>query len=93
MTYEESVSYFKGLESLEKIGRTNGPNPTSVPVNNKKSVTNIVGKSSENYKGSNLWYHYRDKNNHNMADCRAIAKFKHQKRLALKSKLDLERSL
>jgi hypothetical protein len=35
MSYEESVSYFKRLENLEKIRRTNGPNPSSVPVDNK----------------------------------------------------------
>jgi hypothetical protein len=35
MTYEESVSYFKRLENLEKIKRTNGPNPSSLPVDNK----------------------------------------------------------
>jgi hypothetical protein len=32
MTYEESVSYFKRLENLEKIRLTNGPNPSSLPV-------------------------------------------------------------
>jgi hypothetical protein len=76
--YEELVSYFKHLENLEKIRRTNGPNPFSLPVYSKKrvSVTSSVGKSSKNHKGSNMWYHYCDKNNHNMADCRAIAKFK-----------------
>jgi hypothetical protein len=31
------VSYFKHLENLEKIRRTNGPNPSSLPVDNKKS--------------------------------------------------------
>jgi hypothetical protein len=31
MTYEESVSYFKCLENLEKIRRTNGTNPSSLP--------------------------------------------------------------
>jgi hypothetical protein len=35
MPYEESVSYFKPLENLEKIRRTNGPNPSSLPVDNK----------------------------------------------------------
>jgi hypothetical protein len=35
MTYEESVSYFKRLENLEKIRRTNGLNPSSLPVDNK----------------------------------------------------------
>jgi hypothetical protein len=49
MTYEESVSYFKHLENLEKIRRTNGPNPSSQPVDNKKSVTSSVGKSSKNH--------------------------------------------
>jgi hypothetical protein len=82
MTYEESVSYFKILENLEKIRHTNGPNPSSLPVDNKKtvSVTSSVGKSSKNHKGSNMWCHYCDKNNHNTADCRAIAKFKQQKK-------------
>jgi hypothetical protein len=77
MSYEESVSYFKRLEILEKIRYTNGPNPSSLPVDNKNrvSVTSSLGKSSKNHKGSNMWYHYCDKNNHNTADCRAIAKF------------------
>jgi hypothetical protein len=35
MTHKESVSYFKSLEILEKIRRTNGPNPSSLPVDNK----------------------------------------------------------
>jgi hypothetical protein len=73
------VSYFKHLENLEKIRRTNGPNPSSVPVEKKKSVTSFVGKSSKNHKGSNMWCHFCDKNNLNTANCRAIAKFKHQK--------------
>jgi hypothetical protein len=36
MTYEESVSYFKGLENLKMIRHTNGPNSSSLPVDNKK---------------------------------------------------------
>jgi hypothetical protein len=82
MSFEESVSYFKLSENLEKIRHTNGPNPSSLPVDNKISVTSSVGKSSKNHKGSNMWCHYCDKNNqnHNMADCRAIAKFKQQKK-------------
>jgi hypothetical protein len=80
MTDEESVSYFKHLENLEKIRHTNGPNPSSLPVDNKKSVTISVSKSSKNHKGSNMWCHYCDKNNYNTADCRAIAKFKQQKK-------------
>jgi hypothetical protein len=31
MTYEESVSYFKLLENLERIRHTIGPNPSSLP--------------------------------------------------------------
>jgi lipase chaperone LimK len=66
MTYEEYVSYFKHLENLEKIRRTNGPNPSSLSVvDNKKYGTSSVGKSSKNHKGSNMWCHYCDKNNHN----------------------------
>jgi hypothetical protein len=80
MSNEESVSYFKRLENLEKIRHTNGPNPSSLPVdNNKKSVTSSVVKSSKNHKESNMWCHYCDKNNHNTADCRTIVKFKQQK--------------
>jgi hypothetical protein len=80
--YEESVSYFKRLENLENIRRTNGPNPSSLPVDYKKrvSVISSVYKSSKNLKGFNMWYHYCNKNNHNTADCRAIAKFKQQKK-------------
>jgi hypothetical protein len=56
MSYEESVSYFDLLENLEKIRRTNGPNPVSLPVDNKKSVTtNVVKLSSNDHKGSNMW--------------------------------------
>jgi hypothetical protein len=82
MSYEESVSYFKHLENLEKFRCTKGPNPSSLPVDNKKkvSVTNSVGKPSKNHKRSNIWCHYCDKNNHNTADCRAIAKVKQQKK-------------
>jgi hypothetical protein len=88
MTYEESVSYFKRLENLEKIRRTNAPNPFLIPVVNKKriSVTSSVDKSSEHHKGSNMWCHYCDKNNHNTADCRAIAKFKQQKKACFEAK-------
>jgi hypothetical protein len=35
MSNEESVSYFKRLENLEKIRRTNSPNPSSLPVDSK----------------------------------------------------------
>jgi hypothetical protein len=35
MSYEEYVSYFKRLENLEKIRRTNGPSPASLPADNK----------------------------------------------------------
>jgi hypothetical protein len=36
MSYEESLFYFKRLENLEKIKCTNGPNPSSLPVDNMK---------------------------------------------------------
>jgi hypothetical protein len=80
MSYEESVSYFKSLENLEKIRRTNGPNPSSLPVDNNKSFASNVGKSSKNHKASNMWCHCCDNNRHNTADYRAISKFKHQKK-------------
>jgi hypothetical protein len=44
MSYEESVSYFKRLENLEKIRRTNGPNPSSLSVDNKKRVSVWLNK-------------------------------------------------
>jgi hypothetical protein len=37
-TYEESVSYFKSLENLEKIRCTNGLNTSSLPVDNKNMI-------------------------------------------------------
>jgi predicted RNA-binding protein associated with RNAse of E/G family len=88
MSYEESVSYFKCLEKLEKIRRSNSPNPSSLPVDDKTrfSATSIEDKLSENHKGSNMWCHYCDKNNHNTADCRAIAKFKQQKKACFQAK-------
>jgi hypothetical protein len=54
MTYEESVSYFKRLDNLENIKCTNGPNLSSLPVDDRKckSVTSSEGKSSKNHKGS-----------------------------------------
>jgi hypothetical protein len=93
MSYEESGSYLICVENLEKIRRTNGPNPSSLPVDNKKSVTSSVGKSSKNNKGSNMWCHYCDKKTYSKGDCRAIAKFKQQKKACFKPKLDSERSL
>jgi hypothetical protein len=77
MSYEESFSYFKLLENLEKIS---GPFPSTLPVDNKKmvSVPNSLGKSSKSSKASSMCCHYCDMNNHNTADCRAISKFKQQ---------------
>jgi hypothetical protein len=56
MYNEEAVSYIKRLVNLEKIRRTNGPIPASLPVDNKKcgSVTRSVGKSSKNLKRSDI---------------------------------------
>jgi hypothetical protein len=90
MSYEESVSYFKRLENLEKIKRNNGPNPSSLTVDNKKVnyVTSSVGKSPKNFKRANMRCHFCDKNNHNTADCRSIAKFKQQKKACFESKAE-----
>jgi hypothetical protein len=33
-TFEESVSFFNRLENSEKIRQANGPNPSSLPVDN-----------------------------------------------------------
>jgi hypothetical protein len=95
ISYEESVSYVKKLENLEKIRCTNHLIPASIPVGSKKkvSVTRSVGNSPKNHKLYNMWCHYCDKNKHNTADCREIAKFKNTIRLALKANLDPGRSL
>ena len=82
MSYEESLSYFKHLENLDKIGRTKGPAPT-LPVDNKNHVTSSVGKAM---KTPNRWCHYCDKNNHNTADYQAIAKAKQQKKAHFEAK-------
>jgi hypothetical protein len=37
ISYEESVSYFKCLENLEKIRPTNGLHPSSLPVHKKNT--------------------------------------------------------
>jgi hypothetical protein len=88
ISYEESVTYFKCLENLEKIRCTNGPNPSSLPVDNKKrvSVPISVGKSSKNHISSSMWCHYCDKNNHNAADYREISKFKQKKKACFEAK-------
>jgi hypothetical protein len=88
--YRFLISRF--LENLEKIGGTNGPNPSSLPVDSEKtvSVTSSAGKSSKNRKSSNMWYIIVTR----AADCREIAKFKYGKiKLILKPKRDLVRSL
>jgi hypothetical protein len=74
LSHEETVAYFKRLENLEKIKKTNGMAP--LPVDNQKAVGSSVGRSMV----SSLWCHYCEKNNHNTADFRAIAKMKHQKK-------------
>jgi hypothetical protein len=45
MSYEESVSYFKRLENLEKIRSINGT--ATVPLDNEKSITSSEDKSSK----------------------------------------------
>jgi hypothetical protein len=70
--YEESVSYFKRLENLGKIRRGNGL--TTLALDNEKSVTSSVVKSTEILPKCHC-----DKNYYNMADYRTVAKFKQQK--------------
>jgi hypothetical protein len=81
MSYEKSVSYFKHLENLENIRHTNSPDLVT-----KVSVTSSVSKSSNNPKYSNMWCHYCDKKNHNIADCRATSKVKQQKNACFEAK-------
>jgi hypothetical protein len=63
MSDEESISFFKRLENLEKISRTYSPNPASLPVDYEKSVTSSIGKSSKDSKDSkdsNMRCHFYD---------------------------------
>jgi hypothetical protein len=41
MSYEESVSYFKCLENLEKIRCINSPGPATIPVDDKNTLSVI----------------------------------------------------
>jgi hypothetical protein len=70
MVYEVAVVSFKRLGNLDNINKTNEMAPLSVDI--KKTVCSSAGRS----KVSSLWYHNYEKNNHNAADCRAIAKMK-----------------
>ena len=80
MDYKSAISYFIRLENLDKIRRTNGPAPT-VAVDNNTSFTSSVGNSNARKKQkTKMWCHYCDKNNHNTADCREIAKAKQHKK-------------
>jgi hypothetical protein len=54
ISYEKSVAYFKRLEILEKIRCTNGSGPATLPVDNKKSFTSNLGKSSKNLKNFSM---------------------------------------
>jgi hypothetical protein len=93
MSYEESVSYFKRLENLEKIRRTNGPYPSSLPVDNKKSVTSSVGKSSKNHKDLKFGVTIVTRTTTIRLISEQLTNLKIQKRLDLKPKLDPERNL
>jgi hypothetical protein len=89
MSNEESVSYFNRLGKLEKIRRTDGPSPATLPVDNEKrvSVTSSVGKPySKSPESSNMWCNYCGKNNRNTADCRVITNFKQQKKVFFEAK-------
>ena len=86
MDYEAAISYFIRLENLDKIRRMNGPAPT-VAVDNNTSITSRVGVGPVRKKQkTNMWCHYCDKNNHNTAECREIAKAKQHKKAQYGSK-------
>jgi hypothetical protein len=92
MSYEESVSYFKHLKNLEKIRHTNGPAFWLYHrqiMRTCKSVTNSVFKTSKNPKVYDMWSHYCDMIRYNTADCRAITKFKQQKKAHIEAKSGL----
>jgi hypothetical protein len=82
MSYEESVSYFKRLENLEKNRRTNGLGPAILFFwcKDPNSVTDGKVKSSENTKPCSMRCQFCEKYNNNTAHCRTITTFKHQKK-------------
>jgi transposase InsO family protein len=80
MDYESAISYFIRLENLDKIRRANGPVP-ALGVDNNTAVTSSVGNSNARKRQkTSKWCHYCDKNNHNTAECREIAKAKQHKK-------------
>jgi hypothetical protein len=93
MTYEESVCYFKRFENLEKIRRTNGPNPSSLPVDNKKPVTSSVGKASKNHRGPTCGVTIVTRTTTTRLIAEQLPNSNSRKRLTLKPKPDPERSL
>jgi hypothetical protein len=50
ISHEESISYSKRLENLEKIRLTNSPGPATIQLDKKEvfSVVSSVGKFSKN---------------------------------------------
>jgi hypothetical protein len=90
MSYEESVSYFKRLDTLDKIRRTNGPSPTSLAIDNQKSIISSLGKSSKN-PACGFTIVKRTTKTRLIAE--QLPNLNSIKRLALKPKLHLERSL
>jgi hypothetical protein len=95
MFYDESVSYFKHLETLEEIRRTNGPSPVTLPVDNKKivCVTSGVDNSSKNPKSCRMRCHYSGKIKYKMSDHKEIVNSKQTKKAHFEAKAgsDLER--
>jgi hypothetical protein len=93
MSYEESVSYFKRLENLEKIRGTNGPNPFSLPIGNKKRVpvTSTVGKSSKIIRGSTYGVTILTRTTTTRLIEEQFPFLNSRKKLALKPKLNPER--
>jgi hypothetical protein len=93
MTYEESVSYFKRLENLEKIRRTNGLNPSLLPVDNKKYTT-VTNKSLlKIISGTTCGVTIVTRTTTTRLIAEQLPNLNSRKRIALKPKLDPERSL
>ena len=85
MNYNEYVAYFKRLENLEKIKRTNGPSPP-LPVDNKKNIATSSVGVAVGKKKSKMWCHYCDESNHNKQRPNSV------KTVILRPKLIPERS-
>jgi hypothetical protein len=67
------------LDQDKVMATAKAPKWHEAMINANIDIFEMTYEESVYCKGTNMWCHYCDKNNHNTADCRAIAKLKQQK--------------